>query len=118
MNKREPEIHGKKIPKKNPYHLAKKLTDSGFPTHDPNYHSAHRKADELEKAEFGKKPYNEMKKIDRKLPANELAGKNLKSGKLEVSKKIPAKYREEVAFHEKVENTILRNKLRKKRPPK
>lgn len=95
---------------RNDPHIKEKLTDEGFPTHSPRYKSAHRDANRAEKKKFGKKAFKELEKIDRKLSKHELAGKNLKSGKIEVSKKVPKKFRKEVVFHEEVENKILRKK--------
>lgn len=86
------------------------LSDKGFPTHSKKYHSAHELANKKEKEKFGKKAFKEVEKIDRKLGNHELAGKNTRSGKIEVSKKIPEKYRNEVAYHEKIENKALRKK--------
>lgn len=91
------------------YKVVKKLEDKGFPTHDKKYHSAHEEADKKEKKKFGK-DYESMKKVDSKLSKHELAGKNLKSGKLEVSSKVPKKYRKEVSYHEEMENKILSKK--------
>lgn len=92
------------------YHLKTRLKDKGFPTHEKAYQSAHRVANRDEKKAFGKKAFNALEKISSKLPKHELEGKNTKSGMIEVSKKVPPKYRKEVAFHEKVENKILRKK--------
>lgn len=86
------------------------LSDKGFPTHEKGYQSAHRKANKEEKKKFGKEAFDNLEKIDRKLPTKVLAGKNTKSGKIEVSKKIPLKFRPEVAYHEKIENKALRKK--------
>lgn len=91
--------------------LDNKLEDAGFPTHPKGkYKAAHREADTKEKAKFGARDYNKLKRIDAKLPKHELAGKNTKSGKIEVSKKIPKKYDKEIAYHERTENKILRKK--------
>jgi hypothetical protein len=94
------------------YHLKDKLTDKGFPTHSKKYASAHEQADKAEKKKFPRKDYVAMQKVDAKLPKGQLAGKNLKNGKIEVSRKVPAKLRREVQYHEKVESKQL---LRKKR---
>lgn len=92
------------------YHLADQLKDKGFPTHEKGYKAAHRKANEAEKKEFGKKSFKEIDKIDRSLGKHELSGKNSKSGKISVSRKVPVRYRSEVAKHELAENRILRKK--------
>lgn len=86
------------------------LEDSGFPTHSRKYKSAHKEANREEKDKFGAKQYHELDKLDRKLPKHELSGKNTKSGKIEVSEKVPKNLRNEVAYHEKVENKQLRKK--------
>ena len=96
------------------YVVKPKLTDKGFPTHNSHYHSAHTKTDKMEKAKFPK-GYEKMKRVDAKLPKNELAGKNLKSGKIEVSRKVPKQYRKEVAFHERTESKLIKKMSGKKR---
>lgn len=97
------------------YKLKKKLTDRGFPTHDPHYHSAHEEASKAELKKFGKKSYNKLKKMDESFPVHELLGKNLKWGKYEVSKKVPPPLRQEVAFHEMTENKALKRLSKKKK---
>jgi hypothetical protein len=91
------------------YELRPRLKDKGFPTSSSRYKSAHEQADKAEKSAYPK-GYQQLKKIDAKLPKHELAGKNTRSGKIEVSSKVPSKLRPEVAFHEKTENKILRRK--------
>jgi hypothetical protein len=92
------------------YHTEKYINDKGFPSHPHDkYEKAHIKADKAEKKKYPK-GYEELKKLDNTLSKHELAGKNTKSGKIEVSKKVPSPLREEVRFHEKVENKILRKK--------
>ena len=92
------------------YRLVSDLHDTGFPTHNNLYSTAHAKANRAEKAKFGAAAFDAMMKVDAGLKKHELAGKNLKSGKIEVSKKVPKKYRAEVALHEEVENKALRKK--------
>jgi len=91
------------------YETKDKISDKGYPQQSKKYPSAHEAADKEEKKRFPK-GYKAMKKVDAKLPKHELAGKNLKSGKLEVSKRVPTHLRKEVAFHEKVESDKLRGK--------
>ena len=91
------------------FKVVEKLNDKGFPVHDKRYKSAHAGANRAEKAKFPK-GYEEMKKIDRKEGRHELVGKNSKSGKIEVEKKVPKRLREEVAYHEETENKTLRKK--------
>ena len=102
---------GKDHPPKTPHFEVKKtLKDEGFPTHPKKpYEKAHKKANEVEKKTFPN-GYAKMKTVDAKLGKHELAGKNLKSGKIEVSEKVPKSLRKEVAVHEKVENKLLRKK--------
>ncbi len=97
------------------YRIVSDLHDTGFPTHSSKYHSAHSKANAAEKAKFGEANFKAMNKVDAGLKKHELAGKNLKSGKIEVSKKVPKKYRSEVALHEQVESKELRKKPTSKR---
>ena len=96
--------HGKGTP-----HIISKLTDKGFPTHSKKYPSAHEQADKAEKKKFPK-GYSKLEKLDKQVGRHELVGKNTKTGKIEVSSKVPKSLRKEVAFHEKVENKILRKK--------
>lgn len=93
----------------NQLHVVSKLSDKGFPVHSKNYKSAHEQANKKEKEKFPK-GYEKLKKLDENLSKHELAGKNTKTGKIEVSKKVPKSLRKEVAFHEKTENKILRKK--------
>lgn len=82
------------------------IVQGGFPTSSPHYQSAHRQADKAEKAAYPR-GYQAMKHIDMGLPKGELAGKNTRSGKIEVSSRVPPRYRAEVALHEKVESKAL-----------
>jgi hypothetical protein len=92
------------------YKVVHKIPDRGFPVSSKRYKSDHEQADKAEKKKFGAKSYDKMKKVDAGLHKHELAGKNSKTGKIEVSEKVPPKYRKEVAYHEKVENKKLRKK--------
>lgn len=102
----------KKKPKIPKYTLKKKILNKGFPTHDPEYKTAHEEASKKEKANFPKKDYKQLEHLDESIPYGELIGKNTRRKKIYVSKKVPKKLRPEVAFHEKAENEIL---LKKKR---
>jgi hypothetical protein len=92
------------------YHLANKISAKGYPTKSPGYKTAHEEASKAEKKAFPKRNYNKLKHLDETIPEGELIGKNSKSGKITVSKKVPKKLRAEVAFHEKVENRNLKRK--------
>lgn len=87
-----------------------KLTDKGFPVHTKGYKAAHEAANKAEKKAYGKKAFDAVEKIAKNEGKHELIGKNSRSGKLEVAKKVPTKYRSEIAFHEEKENKILRRK--------
>lgn len=101
------------------FKVVKKIPKKGFPTSSKFYQSAHRAADKIEKKR-NPKEYQAMKKVDNKLAKNELAGKNFPSGKIEISAKVPKKYRSLVANnHERVENKKIladekKSHLRKK----
>lgn len=88
------------------------IKKKGFPLTDKKYKTSHEEADIAEKKKYPK-GYKELKNIDEKISKNQLIGKNTKTGKIEVSKKVPKKLRNEVAFHEKVENKNI-NRLKKK----
>jgi len=95
--------------------VVKKLSEKGFPVHEKKYATAHAKANAAEKKKFGKKAFKELAKLDEKAGhKHKLIGKNLKSGKLEVSKSVPKRFRDEVAYHEKVENDILTAKKKRR----
>jgi len=89
------------------YKVVKDLKAKGWPTATRRYKEAHEMADKAEKKKYGKS-YEYMKKVDSSLKKGELAGKNTKTGKIEVSKKVPKKYRSEVAMHERVEYKDLK----------
>lgn len=92
------------------FKLVKKLTDKGFPTHEKKYKEAHEKANKAEKRKFGVEAFRNLEAGDRKMGKHDLAGKNTKKGKIEVSRRVPKNDRREVAYHEEVENKILRKK--------
>lgn len=91
------------------YHLEDKIPHGGYPRSQKGYKSAHNEANKAEKAIYPK-GYEKMKHIDAKLSKKEDAGTNTKTGKIEVSKKVPRVLRQEVAYHEKIENKKLRKK--------
>lgn len=84
------------------YKVVDKIKKKGYPTSSKHYKSAHEQADVAEKKKYPS-GYEKMKSVDEKLKDDELAGKHSKSGKIEVSKKVPPKQRNEVAYHEFVE---------------
>ena len=96
------------------YHLEKKIARKGFPTASKFYESSHKAADVQEKKDHPK-GYEKMKKVDSALPEDELAGKNTRSGRIDVSRKVPRPLRAEVAEHEAVENAHIRNRYKHSR---
>jgi len=109
----------KKCKRCNEYHssdhphfkLVSKLSEKGFPVDAKGYSSAHEKANKEEKGQFGERQFSQLEPLVKRAGrSHTLIGKNLPTGLVEVSKKVPGKYRNEVAFHEEVENHILRKK--------
>jgi len=89
------------------YTLKDKLTDKGYPVHTKEYQAAHRKANRAEKR-ASPADYKDVNALETHLPNGELLGKNLRNGKIEVSKKVPAKLRQNVATHEKSEYETMK----------
>ena len=89
------------------YKLKDKIKREGFPTSSKYYPEAHSEASNSEKKKYPKS-YQVLKKLDAQTNKNELLGKNTKSGKVEVSKKVPPKLRNEVAYHERKENKDIK----------
>ncbi len=96
------------------YKLKKKIARKGFPTSNKNYKEAHEEASNAEKKKYPS-GYKKLKKLDKEVPEGELIGKNTKSGKIEVSKKVPEKERNEVAFHEKYESKAIKRLTKDKK---
>lgn len=90
------------------YKVIKELKSKGWPTANKKYHEAHEIANKVEKKDYGSKAFKYMEKVDDRLKRGELAGKNTKTGKIEVSQKVPKKYRPEVAKHESTEYKALK----------
>lgn len=88
------------------YELKDRIPDKGFPTSSKRYPESHEKADKEEKKKYPN-GYNSLKSLVKKTPHGELLGKSTRTGRVEVSDKVPRKLREEVAFHEKTENKDL-----------
>lgn len=97
------------------YSVKKELRarDKEFPLNSKKYPAAHRAANKAEKAKYPE-GFKKLTRLEHKLGKDELLGHSYKSGKIEVSAKVPKKNREEVALHEKVENKILCKKCGKK----
>ena len=75
------------------------------------YPYAHRKANEAEKERYGTTRFNRLNKIIKKvIPKGEWAGTHDKQGRIKVSRKIPRKYRGEVALHERIERDMMRKR--------
>ncbi len=94
--------------------IVKKLTDKGFPKSSKFYKEAHSEADNKERRRYPR-AYANMKIVDKRLAKHELAGKNLKSGKIEISSKVPKKDRKDVALHERTENKAIKRMEHKRK---
>ena len=82
--------------------IVKKIPNENW-TVSKQYKTAHEFADKEEKKKYGK-DYKKLDKwIDKNTKPKEYVGMNFLSGKTEVEKKVPKKYRKEVEFHEKEE---------------
>ena len=84
-------------------------TSKGYPVTSNSFSGANSEADVQEKRKYPQ-GYAKLKKIDKKLPKGQILGHHTKKGKIEVSKKVPKKLRNEVAYHEKVEHKIMKKK--------
>lgn len=93
------------------FKVVSKLSQNGFPINQKGYPAAHAQANKAEKARFTERRFNELEGAVHKAGRDHtLIGKNLPSGKIEVSKEVPPKFRDEVAYHEMIEGRILRRK--------
>jgi hypothetical protein len=81
------------------YKVVSKIKRKGYPTASKDYHKVHEDADYHEK-KASPKEYKEMKNVDSKIKANELAGTHNVRGNIKVSKKVPPSLRDDVARHE------------------
>ncbi len=74
------------------------------------YLKNHKKANFFEKLRFGAPKFKKLNKIINKvIPKGQLAGVNTKRGEIKVHKNIPTGWaRREVAFHETIENKLMR----------
>jgi len=79
-------------------------------TKSKSYHDAHEYASEKEKKKYPKQYRKLNKWIEKNTKPDEYVGMNYKDGKIEEEKKVPRKYRKEVAYHEKVELTKHKRK--------
>jgi hypothetical protein len=81
------------------YNVVDKILRKGYPTSSKLYPKAHAEADQKEKKRYPS-GYKKMKNIDSKLNQDELSGTHTRKGKITISRKVPSKYRQEVADHE------------------
>ena len=95
------------MPPKSPYKLVKRIIRKGWPTTSKKWKKAHRQANKAELKRFGKQAFKAVQRVVTRMPANELLGSHTKKGKVRISKRVPARYREQVAFHERVEHRIM-----------
>jgi hypothetical protein len=91
-----------------------KANENKFPLNRKDFKKAHLKANKEEKKKYPS-GFKKLTKLEHGLKHDELLGHSTKSGKIEVSSKVPKKYRKEVALHESVENKALCKKCKKKR---
>ena len=84
-----------------------------FPLNSKEYPTAHKEANKAEKSEYPK-GFKKLEKIERHLSHDELLGHSTKSGKIQISEKVPKENRAEVALHEKVENKKIKQLICKK----
>jgi len=83
-----------------------------FPLSSKRYSEANRIADEKEKKKYPK-GYEKLKKLEKKIPKDEVLGHINKAGKVTVSKKVPKKLRSEVAEHDIMERKYLLKRRKK-----
>ena len=93
--------------KKAPYKLVKRIKSKGWPVSSHKYRKAHKEADKRERKRFGKRRFKEVEAIAKKIPKGELAGKHTKTGKVIISKRVPEKYRSQIAYHERTEHRLM-----------
>ena len=89
-----------------------KANPKKFPLSSKEYPTAHRAANKAEKSKYPH-GFKELTRLEHHLGKGELLGKSTKSGKIEVSSKVPVKNRNEVALHEKVENKKIKQMCKK-----
>lgn len=84
--------------------IVPKILDKGYPTNNRCYRQAHQQANKLEKEKYGKQRFDKLNRIiNTNLPKGELAGKHTPTGIIQLSNKIPSKYRNQIKFHELIE---------------
>ncbi len=84
--------------------IVKHISNKGYPINNKCYPRAHKQANKAEKEKYGKRRFNKLNAIINKtLPKGELAGKHTQSGIIQLSNKIPLKYRNQIKFHELIE---------------
>lgn len=88
-----------------------KARPDSYPESSKDFSKANDYANREEKKKYPK-GYKKLEKIDSHLHKGEILGHINKKGKITISKKVPKKQREEVAYHEKME----RKKLSEKKP--
>jgi hypothetical protein len=93
------------------YEVVKKIkaNNKTFPLSSNRYKTAHLAANEEEKKRYPE-GFKKLTRLEHAIKKNELIGHSNKSGKIEVSQKVPPKYRDEVAFHEKIERENILKK--------
>lgn len=91
--------------------LLNKIPIKGYPRTSKCYKQAHQRANIAEIKKYGKQHFNKLNKLIKTiLPINELAGKHTKQGIIQLSNKIPKRYRNQIKFHELIEMNNMKSK--------
>ncbi len=89
--------------------IVKRISNKGYPINNKCYPCAHKRANKAEKEKYGKRKFKTLNNvINKTLPKEELAGKHTQSGIIQLSNKIPSKYRNQIKFHELIEMNEMR----------
>lgn len=90
--------------------ITNKISDKGYPISNSCYKQAHRQANQKEIQKYGKRQFNKLNSIIKTLiPKGELDGKHTITRTIQISKKVPKEYRNQVKFHELIELDEMKN---------
>ena len=91
--------------------LIDKISSKSYPRTSKCYTHAHQRANRAEIKKYGKQRFDKLNKLIKTLiPKGELAGKHTKSGIIQLSTKIPKRYRNQIKFHELIEMNNMKSK--------
>ena len=90
------------------YKIVPKIKRKGWPTSSKKWKKAHSEANKYERKRFGKRAFKAVQKIVESMPQDELLGTHTKTGKIRISKRVPKKYRPQIAAHERFEHRIMK----------